>query len=168
MLVWFIFWLCSVYVPCDWRWNQGISITFGLSDVHLQPVLRTSHWTTLGYSTNFSKSICPELNSSQLQTCSSCISYLSEWRQLVPCYPGPAVILKASLSCVRRPASSWSIGCMASIVSVPTEPASLPVPWSESLLLPSWLSVMAFSLAAPPLSLPYFRSIGHTLPEWSL
>lgn len=80
----------------------------------------------------------------------------------------PAVILSFSLSYVPSPASSWSPSWMDSILFVPTESDSLPMPWLEPLVLPAWHSIVAFSLAARLLFLPYFKSIGYRLPECSL
>lgn len=123
----------------------------------------------LGCFTNFSKSTCLEFNASQSQTySSSCISYLREWRRLVPGYPSTAVILSPSFSHVPGPACSWPQSWMTSAVLVPTEPDSLPVPGSALLLLPGWLPVMPSLLTAQSLALPHSKSAGHTLPVWSL
>lgn len=99
---------------------------------------------------------------------SSCISYLSEWRQLVTGYPSPAVNLNSSFSHVPSPTSRWPLSWMASIVLLPVESHSLPMPRSKRSLLLAWFSVMALSVTAGPLFLPYCKSVGHMLPEWSL
>lgn len=113
---------------------------------------------SLGGFTKFSKSVCPELNSSQSQTCSSsCVSYLSDWRQHT-WLPQSSSHSQCFLCPGPSPASSWPLSWMASIVFVPTEPGSPPVPWSELLLLPAWLSGVALLWTARPFPLPYFKS----------
>lgn len=147
------------------RWIRGL----GLPASQLVPspsmnfFFRTSHWCfeflpfegtrTLVHNKTFS---------------SSCISYLSEWRQLVTGYPSPAVNLNSSFSHVPSPTSTWPLSWMASIVLLPVESHSLPMPRSKRSLLLAWFSVMALSVTAGPLFLPYCKSVGHMLPEWSL
>lgn len=177
-------WLFPVYVALDWHsffsmhsliLNPGIGITFELMTLQLlSPTFSKAHmdfptgkhldvsWTSPNqYVKNW---ILPSHKPVPLLVFPISVHEYN----FEPADPSPAIILSSSLSYVPSPASSWSPSWMDSILFVPIESDSLPMPWLEPLVLPAWNSILVFSLAARLLLLSYFKSIGYTLPECSL